>query len=66
MKKTNAALLTGSPRLFRIDIVLQEGKTASFEFNDRQIARNHYDHLQALGVIAGLAIRQIEFKEITE
>lgn len=66
--KKNPALLTNpaTPRLFRIDLRLQEGKTASFEFNDREIARTYYDQLQGIGVVAGLAIKQIEFTEITE
>jgi hypothetical protein len=52
------------PSRFRIDLTLQEKKTAKFEYNDRFMAREHYEQLRAQGVCGGLAIKSIEFTEV--
>jgi len=63
--KTKAALLKDRAQkyLYRISLNLQEGKTAEFIYNDRAIARQHWDQLQGSGVVAGLAIRTYNFYE---
>ena len=60
-----AALLKNlkEPTLFRIRLKLQESKTAEFIYNDRAIARLHWDQLQGSGVVAGLAIKEYEYIE---
>jgi hypothetical protein len=62
-----ARLLTDptQPTHFAITLTLQEGKTAEFIYNDRNLARQHWDQLQGQGVVAGLAIRQYDYKEYT-
>jgi hypothetical protein len=63
MKKP-AAVLLDNPDMsttYRIQIRLQQGRTARMEFNDRDIARAHFDFLRSTGVCGGLAIREIEF-----
>lgn len=64
MKKQSAALLDDPkrPRKFLIHIRLQEGKTVVMEFNDRDIAENHYNVLRGVGVLSGLVIKEIEFE----
>jgi hypothetical protein len=65
MKKTAAILRDPQkPRKFQIDLRLQEQKTARFEYNDRDMAREHYEQLRAQGVCGGLAIKHIEFMEL--
>ena len=61
MKKS--ALLSGVPaaKSWTIKLVLQEGKLIDITFNDRDIAENHWNQLQAQGIIAGLAIRKYEW-----
>ena len=62
--KARAALLdSGTPKRYRIQLTLQEGKTAEFIYNDREIARQHWDQLQGTGVVAGLAIKSYDYKE---
>lgn len=41
---------------------LQEGKTVKMEFNSRDIAEQQYEFLRAMGVLAGLVIKEIEFE----
>lgn len=50
---------------YRISLRLQESKTVTLEFNDRFIARTHWDQLHALGVFAGLVIKEYKFDEVT-
>ena len=66
MTKQQPALLKdpARPAQFRIDLTLQEKKSARFEYNDRAMAREHYEQLRAQGVCGGLAIRSIEFTEV--
>ena len=63
--KQRAALLKDStkPQSFHITLQLQEAKTAEFIYNDRDMARNHYEQLRAQMVCGGLAIKQIGFRE---
>jgi hypothetical protein len=63
MKKS--ALLTGVPaaKSWTIKLSLQEGKLIDITFNDKMIAENHWNQLQALGMIAGLAIKRYEWIE---
>jgi hypothetical protein len=39
------------------------GKTAEIRFNDAQQAREYFDQLRTLGVLAGEAIRVIDLVE---
>lgn len=62
--KTKAALLdSGQAKKYHIILTLQEGKTAEFIYNDRSIARQHWDQLQGTGTVAGLAIKTYNYKE---
>lgn len=63
MKKS--ALLTGVPaaQSWTIKLSLQEGKLIDITFNDRSIAEAHWNQLQAMGMIAGLAIKKYEWVE---
>ena len=62
--KTRARLLdSGRAREYRIRLTLQEGRTAEFIYNDREIARQHWDQLQGTGVVAGLAIKTYDYSE---
>ena len=61
-----AALLdtAAEPRRYEIHLRLQEGKTVTFTYSDRFLARSHWEQLQGSGMIAGHAIKDYEFKEI--
>jgi hypothetical protein len=61
MKKS--ALLSGvqAAQTWTIKLSLQEGKLIDITFNDRVIAENHWNQLQAMGMIAGLAIKRYEW-----
>ena len=62
--KARAALLdSNTPKRYRIILTLQEGRTAEFIYNDRAIARQHWDQLQGTGVVAGLAIKTYDYSE---
>ena len=62
-----AALLdNGAPKSYEIHLKLQEGKTATFSYSDRFLARSHWEQLQGLGIIAGHAIKAYEFKEVAD
>jgi hypothetical protein len=50
--------------LFRINIRLQEGKTATFTYSDRVMAREHFEQLRFHGVVGGAAIREINFEQV--
>jgi len=50
--------------IFRIKIRLQEGKTATFDYSDRTMAREHFDQLRFHGVVGGVAIREITFEQV--
>ncbi len=65
MKKTPALLQDPTKQTYQIEMQLQEKQTARFEYSDRDMAREHYEQLRAQGVVGGLAIKQIEFKEIS-
>lgn len=65
MKKQSPVLLDNAQvaRLYTIDIVLQQGRTARMEFNDREVAQSHYDFMRVTGVCGGLPIREIKFNK---
>lgn len=64
-KKTPALLATGQPteEPYRITLKLQQGRTATFSYSDRAMARDHWDTLRALGVIGGHAIKDSQFHD---
>lgn len=49
---------------YRINLTLQEGRTATFTYSDRTMARDHWDQLRFHGVIGGFAIRDSHWEEI--
>jgi len=51
--------------LFRINIRLQEGRTATFTYSDRVMAREHFEQLRFHGVVGGVAVREITFEEVS-
>ena len=51
--------------LFQIKMRLQEGKTATFIYSDRTMAREHLEQLRFHGLVGGVAIREINFEEIS-
>ena len=64
---TKRALLLKSENdesLFRINIRLQEGRTATFTYSDRTMAREHFEQLRFHGVVGGVAIREINFEQV--
>jgi hypothetical protein len=64
---TKRALLLKSDdeaSLFRINIRLQEGKTATFTYSDRTMAREHFEQLRFHGVVGGVAVREITFEQV--
>ena len=64
MKQRPALLKSNETRSqYRIEMRLQEGRTAEFIYSDRHMAREHFDHLRTVGVVGGVAIRHIEFME---
>ena len=69
MAKQKSALLQPHPdqddRPYEVRIRLQEGRTAVFTYSDRQMARDHYDALRAIGVLGGYAIRHAEYHDST-
>ena len=50
--------------LFQITIRLQEGRTATFTYSDRVMAREHFEQLRFHGVVGGVAIREINFEQV--
>lgn len=65
MTKRALLLKTDSENsIYRIKIRLQEGKTATFDYSDRIMAREHYEQLSFHGVIGGVAIREINLEEV--
>ena len=67
MTKTRGALLgTTAKTQYRIQLELQEGRTATFTYSDRSMAREHYLQLTALGAVGGYAIRSHEFGEVDD
>lgn len=46
-----------------IKVQMLAGKTAEIRFNDAQQAREYFDQLRTLGVLAGEAIRVIDLVE---
>ena len=50
--------------LFQINIRLQEGRTATFTYSDRVMAREHFEQLRFHGVVGGVAIREINFEQV--
>jgi hypothetical protein len=65
--KKQPLLLTSEndPVLFRINIRLQEGRTATFTYSDRVMAREHFEQLRFHGVVGGVAVREITFEQVT-
>jgi hypothetical protein len=63
MKRARLLVNPELPTHFAISLTLQEGKTAEFVYNDRAIARQHWDQLQGSGTVAGLAIKKYDYKE---
>jgi hypothetical protein len=63
MKK--AALLDNPEAIKQYEIHLrpQEGKTATFVYSDRFLARSHWEQLQGQGIVGGHAIKGYEFRE---
>jgi hypothetical protein len=65
MKQQRPAILgTASKMTYRIELGLQEGKTAEFNYSDRFLARTHWDQLQGNPMIGGHAIKTYKFIEI--
>jgi hypothetical protein len=62
--KTSKLLTDPKPGTFRISLRLQESKTVDLVFNDRFIARTHWDQLHAQGVFSGLVIKEYKFDEL--
>ena len=58
--KTTTKITTSSKQLTTIKIQMLAGKTAEFRFSDAQQAREYFDQLRTIGVIAGEAIRVID------
>jgi hypothetical protein len=65
--KKQPLLLTSEneTKLFQLNIRLQEGRTATFTYSDRTMAREHFEQLRFHGVVGGVAIREINFEEVT-
>lgn len=63
MARQRAALLkkTDEKDIYTIDLKLQGGNWAKFEYSDRFVAREHYDYLTAHGVLATVAIKEAVF-----
>lgn len=51
-----------TPETYHIVMRLQQGRTAHFQYSDPDMARSHYDQLRTVGVIGGVAIRDIRFE----
>jgi hypothetical protein len=64
MKQRPAILGTENKMLYRIELGLQEGKTAEFNYSDKFLARTHWDQLQGVPVIGGHAIKSYKFIEL--
>lgn len=47
-------------KLYSLTVELQAGRRATFSYNDEELARNHYDQLQAQQIIGHLGIKHIE------
>lgn len=64
--KKQPILLTAenNSKLFQINMRLQEGRTATFTYSDRFMAREHFEQLRFHGVVGGVAIREINFLEV--
>lgn len=46
-------------------MTLQQGRRCEFLYSDRQLARDHFEVLRAVGVIGTWAIKEITFHEHT-
>lgn len=66
MKKIKPALLTDptEEKVFRITMKLTGHETAQFDFSNRLIAREYFDFLRTIGVVAGAAIKDIQWEEL--
>lgn len=64
MKKT-ATLLDNPtvPKTYTIKLLLQENKTAEFNYSDRNMARAHWDQIRAHNVVGNHAVKRSEFIE---
>jgi hypothetical protein len=64
MVKQRAALLKNPDEkdTYQIELKLQGGHWARFEYSDRFLAREHYDLLTAHGVLATVAIKEAIFE----
>jgi len=50
---------------YRVAMTLQQGRRCEFLYSDRQLARDHFEVLRAVGVIGTWAIKEITFHEHT-
>lgn len=66
MTKRAKLLNDNQPGTYRIEMRLQESKTVSMDFNDKFIARTSWDQFNAMGVFAGLVIKDIKFIEVSK
>lgn len=66
MKKKPAALLDkpGQEYLYKISLKLQEGHHADFTYSDREMARRHYEQIDAQQVVGGRVVKNISWEEI--
>lgn len=66
MKKQTAALLDSPAQAQRyvIKLRLQEGHYAEFIYSDREMARRHYDQIDAQQVVGGRVVKGITWEEI--
>lgn len=46
--------------VYRISVILQEGRTCEFQYSDRDMAESHFVQLQAQGIIGNYAIRSVQ------
>jgi len=66
IKQRGVLLGTNDKTKYKIDLELQQGRTATFIYSDRQMAKEHYAQLTAQGVVGGVAIRNHTFGEFDE
>ena len=60
-----AALLKSSEQdqIYKVTIRLQQNRWCEFAYNDKTMAREHFELLRTIGVIGQLAIKEIKFHE---
>lgn len=60
MKNDKTKFKSENTELYTITVELQAGRTARFQYSDLDIAKGHWDDLQARPVISNFGIKRIE------